>query len=181
MLKPLQPACRAPRLLPEPVNDLKIINWMHVKWSKEDRIYDLCCLNCNKLYEFTSQICFNEVQHCPSVLLQLGGCHLLLCYGDNSNTFTYCWQTRRCQKVKKNQKQKSMSYLIYMVRNARQNYHHLKAYFTFTIIFVKYLMCCTIKTCTYLHCVAAWWPQNTSSWRSEHPGRSGLAHCLSYV
>lgn len=36
------------------------------------------------------------------------------------------------------------------------------------------------KTSTHLHYVAVWWPQNTSSWRSEHPGQSGLVHCLSY-
>ena len=33
---------------------------------------------------------------------------------------------------------------------------------------------------THLHCVAAWWPQNTSSWRSGRPGQSGLVRCPSY-
>ena len=33
---------------------------------------------------------------------------------------------------------------------------------------------------THPHCVAAWWPQNRFSWRSEHPGRSDLVHCPSY-
>lgn len=32
----------------------------------------------------------------------------------------------------------------------------------------------------HLHYAAALWPQNTSSWRSEHPGQSGLVHCLSF-
>lgn len=34
---------------------------------------------------------------------------------------------------------------------------------------------------THLRYVAAWWPRSMSSWRSQHPGRSGLVRYLSCV
>lgn len=71
----------------KPANVPKANKWMHTKMSIENKVVY------NELHELTFQICFNEVQYCPSVLLHLGGCHLLLCYGEKNTTSTYLRKT----------------------------------------------------------------------------------------